>query len=101
MLRRLAQSTISLPGRLLQKLKLARGDRTRKPRYVWANPIAWREAKTKASANRAVILRYGFMAGGLIAAVVLVVMSSTVQQADMYIGPGGYNAEDKTITIME
>jgi ABC-type transport system involved in multi-copper enzyme maturation permease subunit len=101
MLRRLAQSTISLPGRLLQKLKLSRGDRTRKPRYVWANPIAWREAKTKASANRAVILRYGFMAGGLIAAIVLVVMSSTVQQADMYIGPGGYNAEDKTITIME
>jgi len=48
MLRRLAQSTVSLRGLVLQKLHLTRGDRTRKPRHVWSNPIAWREAKTKA-----------------------------------------------------
>ena len=54
----------------------ARGDRTRKPRRVWSNPIAWREAKTKASAARASFLRYGFIALGLVGALVLVVRCS-------------------------
>jgi ABC-type transport system involved in multi-copper enzyme maturation permease subunit len=101
MLRRLAQSNVSIRALIFQKLKLARADRTRKPRHVWSNPIAWREAKTKASANRAVILRYGFMTVGIVAAVVLVVMSSTYKTPDVYIGAGGYNDVDKTITIME
>ena len=35
-------------GWVLQKVHLSKGDRTRKPRSVWHNPIAWREAKTKA-----------------------------------------------------
>src|SRR4051812_27206003 len=101
MLRRLAQSNTTWRGRLLEKLHLISGDKTRKPRRVWSNPIAWREAKTKASANRAVFLRYGFMTAGVAAAVVLVVMSSTLKPADVYIGSGGYNSVDKTITIME
>jgi hypothetical protein len=101
MLRRLAQSTVSLRALLLQKLHISSGDRTRKPRRVWTNPIAWREAKTKASANRSIILRYGFMAAGIIAAIVLVVMSSTLKPASVYVGSGGYNSNDKTITIME
>ncbi|HEV8605759.1 MAG TPA: ABC transporter permease subunit [Tepidisphaeraceae bacterium] len=101
MLRRLAQSTNTMRGWLMQKLHISKGDRTRKPRHVWSNPIAWREAKTKASANRAVILRYGFMTAGLIAAIVLVVMSSTQEPASVYIGAGGYNPNDKTLTIME
>jgi ABC-type transport system involved in multi-copper enzyme maturation permease subunit len=77
LLRRLAQSTTSLRGWILQKLKLSKGDRTRKPRVVWQNPIAWREAKTKASAARATFLRYGFITIGLAAAIVLLVMHST------------------------
>ena len=77
LLRRLAQSTTSLRGWVLQKLGLSTGDRTRKPRVVWQNPIAWREAKTKASAARATFLRYGFIAIGMAAAVVLLVMHST------------------------
>jgi ABC-type transport system involved in multi-copper enzyme maturation permease subunit len=67
-LRRLAQSTVSLKTWVLQKLNIVSGDRTRKPRYVWSNPIAWREAKTKASAARASLLRYGFMAAGVVGA---------------------------------
>ena len=65
LLRRLAQSTTSVKTLILQKLGITRGDKTRKPRSVWHNPIAWREAKTKASAARASVLRYGFMLFGL------------------------------------
>jgi ABC-type transport system involved in multi-copper enzyme maturation permease subunit len=76
-LRRLAQSTTSLKSWVLQKVHLSTGDRTRKPRSVWHNPIAWREAKTKASAARATFLRYGFIILGMTGAVVLLVMHST------------------------
>ncbi len=61
LLRRLAQSTTSIRVGCCKKLHLSKGDRTRKPRLVWHNPIAWREAKTKASAARATFLRYGFI----------------------------------------
>ena len=61
-------------GMVLQKLHISSGEKRRKPRYVWQNPIAWREAKTKASAFRASILRYGFIAPGLIGAGSLVWM---------------------------
>ena len=44
----LAQSTTSIKTLVLQKLRISTGDRTRKPRVVWSNPIAWREARTKA-----------------------------------------------------
>src|SRR5947209_5038051 len=67
-LRRLAQSTNTLRAWVLQKLHVSTGDRTRKPRGVWANPIAWREAKTKASAARASVLRYAFMGLGVLGA---------------------------------
>ena len=73
LLRRLAQSHTSLRTWALQKLRLSTGDRNRKPRAVWQNPIAWREAKTKASAARATFLRYSFIALGLIGALVLLV----------------------------
>src|SRR5258705_1778661 len=43
MLRKLAQTTVSWRGWLLQKLHISSGDRTRTPRRVWSNPIAWRE----------------------------------------------------------
>jgi ABC-type transport system involved in multi-copper enzyme maturation permease subunit len=77
LLRRLAQSTLSPRAAILQKLHISKGDRTRKPRPVWNNPIAWREAKTKASATRASLLRYSFVAAGLGGAVVLLVLYNT------------------------
>ena len=99
LLRRLAQSTVTLRGWTLQKLHLSTGDRTRKPRTVWSNPIAWREAKTKASAARGVVMRYGFMSLGLIGAVVLLIgFSSTVPTA-RFIDHHSYNATTNTLVV--
>lgn len=92
LLRRMAQSTISFKGWVLQKLHLSSGDRTRKPRVVWNNPIAWREARTKVSAARSTTLRYGFMGAGLIGAVVLLVGFSTTIPAARTIDHDSYNA---------
>ena len=64
LLRRMAQSTTSIKTWVLQQLHIKSADLTRKPRSVWHNPIAWREAKTKASAAKASLLRYGFIAAG-------------------------------------
>jgi hypothetical protein len=88
LLRRMAQSTVSPKTWLLQKLNISKGDRTRKPRNVWSNPIAWREAKTKASAARASIVRYGFIAAGIIGAIVLVVLYSRENLEGNYISAG-------------
>jgi ABC-type transport system involved in multi-copper enzyme maturation permease subunit len=100
LLRRMAQSTLSFKGWLLQKVHLSTGDKNRKPRYVWANPIAWREAKTKASAARASFLRYSFMTIGVAGASVLVVMYATPASAPAKsIGPGSYNAAAQTLFI--
>jgi ABC-type transport system involved in multi-copper enzyme maturation permease subunit len=77
-LRRLAQSHLSLKEWLFKMLRISTGDRTRKPRTVWSNPIAWREAKTKGSAARATFLRYGFITLGGAAAVFLVLRFSTI-----------------------
>ena len=90
-LRRLAQSTTSLKTLVLQKLHLASADNTRKPRNVWSNPIAWREAKTKASAARASTLRYGFILAGMVGAVILVIMFSHEQLEGSYITPISYD----------
>jgi ABC-type Na+ efflux pump permease subunit len=99
-LRRIAQSHQTMRTWLLSKLRLTTGDKTRKPRHVWSNPIAWREAKTKASANRAVMLRYGFMLAGIAAAVILLVLSSTRQQTAKEVGAEGINHEQKTLTVV-
>ncbi|MFI5382142.1 MAG: ABC transporter permease, partial [Tepidisphaerales bacterium] len=100
LLRRLAQSTTSAQTWLLKLLHLSRGDQTRKPRYVWSNPIAWREAKTKASANRAIVLRYGFMLLGIGAAVALVVFSGRTVTPVKSVA-FGYNQQARTISILE
>jgi len=49
-----------------------RGERTRQPRRVWANPIAWREAKTRASGGGSFI-RWTLIIGGAAAALLLFV----------------------------
>src|SRR4051812_3334600 len=101
LLRRMAQSTVSFKGWALQKLHISTGDRNRNPRSVWHNPIAWREAKTKASAARASVLRYGFIAAGLIGAFVMVVMFSRERLQGDYINPGSYDPSRRTIAIVE
>jgi hypothetical protein len=100
LLRRMAQTTMSFRAWLLQKIRVTSGDRTKKPRFVWHNPIAWREAKTKASAARASIMRYGFIAAGLLGASFLVVMFATpTAQPAKYIERGSFNAEFNTLFI--
>ncbi|MDB5173041.1 MAG: putative rane protein [Phycisphaerales bacterium] len=101
MLRRLAQSTTSLQTHIMQRLGITRGDRTRKPRTVWSNPIAWREARTKASAARASVLRYGFIAAGLIGAVVIAALYG-MRQAPRYasiIDVNSYNPDTKQLAV--
>lgn len=103
LLRRMAQSTLSFKGWLLQSLKLSTGDRNRKPRVVWMNPIAWREAKTKASAARATMLRYGFTIVGIVGAIVLAAMYSSQKPLgdgyDRYIARDSYNETERTLTL--
>jgi ABC-type transport system involved in multi-copper enzyme maturation permease subunit len=98
LLRRLAQSTTSIKGWVLQKVHLSKGDRTRKPRSVWHNPIAWREAKTKGSAARATFLRYGFIVLGMTGAVVLLVMHSTEESPKQFINHS-YDPSKNTLYI--
>ena len=98
LLRRLAQTTTSLRSWVLQKVGLSKGDRTRKPRAVWHNPIAWREAKTKASAARATFLRYGFIVLGMTGAVVLLVMHSNEQTPKQFINHS-YDPSKNTLYI--
>ncbi|MFH0983161.1 MAG: ABC transporter permease subunit [Planctomycetota bacterium] len=44
------------------------GERTQKPRRVWHNPIAWREAATRATAASKGLIRYAIIGGGAVAA---------------------------------
>jgi ABC-type transport system involved in multi-copper enzyme maturation permease subunit len=100
-LRRLAQSHNLLRSWVLQKLRISTGDRNRKPRTVWSNPIAWREARTKASAARATFLRYGFITLGLVGAVVLLVRFSTFTKPPYpdFIDVNSYVPAAHTLTI--
>ncbi|HUU83445.1 MAG TPA: ABC transporter permease subunit [Phycisphaerae bacterium] len=53
--------------------RIPAGERTRSPRRVWKNPVAWREAATRASAATRGLLRYSLLCGGVAAAVILLV----------------------------
>jgi len=48
----------------------ASGERTRTPRNVWANPVAWREATARASSA---MVRWAIILGGLIGSSVLLI----------------------------
>jgi ABC-type transport system involved in multi-copper enzyme maturation permease subunit len=47
------------------------GERRQKPRRVWRNPIAWREASTRASAAGRSAMRWLFIIGGILAGFIL------------------------------
>ncbi|MFN0135585.1 MAG: ABC transporter permease [Phycisphaerae bacterium] len=48
-------------------------ERRRKPRNVWNNPIAWREAATRASAGGRSALRWCFIAAGILGGLALLI----------------------------
>ena len=99
LLRWVAQTNLPVKTWLLAKMHLAKADRTRKPRTVWSNPIAWREAKTKASAAKAGLLRYGFILGGIAGAIVICARFATVEQPASYILPSSYNPATGALTV--
>lgn len=99
LLRRMAQSSTNLRTTVLQKLRITKGDRNRKPRTVWTNPIAWREARTKASAARATVLRYSFIVIGLGAAVYLVIAYANTTTPANAIVRSSYDDRMQQITL--
>jgi ABC-type transport system involved in multi-copper enzyme maturation permease subunit len=99
LLRWVAQTNLPVKTWALAKLHLAKADRTRRPRTVWANPIAWREAKTKASAAKAGLLRYTFIAAGLVGAVFLVYRFSSEETPALYILKDSYNEATHTLKV--
>lgn len=101
LLRVLAQTTISPKAWLMTRVGLSRADRTRAPRVVWSNPIAWREAKTKGSATQATVIRWGFVVLGLIGAGVVLVGYAQEQEVRRYTSMSAYDREGQAITIFE
>ena len=99
LLRRVAQSHLTLQTWVLAKLHLSKGDRSRKPRTVWNNPIAWREARTKASAARASVLRYGFIAAGLVGAIFLLVRFSQTDEPALAIDHTSFDSMNNVLTV--
>jgi ABC-type transport system involved in multi-copper enzyme maturation permease subunit len=73
MVRRLANATeAGAIKTLIARFTASSPDRLRrKPRRVWNNPIAWREAATRGSAAGRSSLRWAFMIAGVIGAIVL------------------------------
>ncbi|MFH1746442.1 MAG: ABC transporter permease subunit [Planctomycetota bacterium] len=53
--------------------RIPTSERHRKPRRVWHNPIAWREAATRASAGGRSALRWLFIIGGIAGGLLLAV----------------------------
>ncbi|MEX2212670.1 MAG: ABC transporter permease subunit [Phycisphaeraceae bacterium] len=75
--RRLGQGNplIPLPATLRRWLRLEPpGERSRRARNVWQNPIAWREANARGNRVGGILARWGFLLLGVGAAVVLLVM---------------------------
>ncbi len=98
-LRRLAQTNVTVRSWILAKLHIGGGEHSRKPRTVWNNPIAWREAKTKASAARASVLRWAFIIAGVAGALFLVVRFSQTDEPAQYIDKNSYNATTGILTV--
>ncbi len=104
LLRRMAQSTSTIQSAIVKWIPIRAVRANRKPRIVWNNPIAWREARTKASAARASVLRYGFILIGLAGAITILVLynseaEATSLTAPNYIQSGSYNPVSDTLLI--
>ena len=103
LLRRMAQSTLTFKTWLAARFSFLPGVRTgqnRKPRGVWNNPIAWREAKTRASATRASLLRYSFIAAGLIGAIIVCLFYATeAEMPKQTVSSSSYSASSMSLYI--
>ncbi len=69
------------------------GERTREPRRVWNNPIAWREANTRGSAGGRSLLRKLYIVGGLCAGFWLLLAHHNQWYGLNSQAPGGYGIE--------
>lgn len=100
LLRRLAQASLTPAAWLRQRLHIGRSAGARTPRAVWQNPVAWREARTRASAARSTVLRYLFALVGVSAATGLLVAFSMRGAAPAkFITPESYNPALRTLFI--
>jgi ABC-type transport system involved in multi-copper enzyme maturation permease subunit len=63
--------------KLRRWLRLERGERSRPPREVWHNPIAWREANTRGKLAWSILARWGFVVLGVAGVVVLLSLYHT------------------------
>ena len=99
-LRRVAQSTVTLRNWMLLKLRILKSVTNRKPRYVWQNPIAWREAKTKASATRMTWLRYVLIVAGLMGAVWTLWRFASIETPAQYVNRNAFNTDQHMVTIL-
>ena len=52
----------------------ANGERRRRPRAVWHNPVAWREANTRGKLASGIIARWAFTSVSVLAGIVLLVL---------------------------
>ena len=60
-------------GMIMQAVtRRSRDNRTRVPRHVWANPVAWREAKTRAGGGA--VLRWTLILTGIVGLCALLIM---------------------------
>ncbi len=99
LLRRLAQNSVPLRTWLVQLLRFRGASGTRKPRTVWSNPVAWREARTKASAARAVVLRYAFVVVGLLGAILLCAGYALKQPVTRWVDTDSYDPAARMLTV--
>jgi len=99
LLRRVAQATSSPKQWVLAKLHITRGIAARKPRYVWHNPVAWREARTKASAARMGVLRLLLILAGCVLAGMILWQFSTVLSPSRYIESSLLNIPERSVTL--
>lgn len=69
--RGIKQGEVTLLSKIgaLLSLKPRDGERRRRPRRVWANPVAWREAVTRANAASSSLVRYSYIGLGCAAGV--------------------------------
>ncbi len=64
------QGEVGLLSRLVARFRPREGERRRRARRVWSNPVAWREAVTRANAASSSVVRYSYIGIAAIAAVV-------------------------------
>ncbi|CAN0516593.1 unnamed protein product, partial [Laminaria digitata] len=86
-LRRIGQGESKLVAWAADVLRL-KGERTRAPREVTGNPIAWREAKTRGKLLGGIVGRYGFALVGWAAAAGLVWAYHTGSLPQLPAAPG-------------